>query len=134
MPDPGPYHLMSAFLRLRPDASVEPLVVDDTFWQRISAGQLGSFHNEYVVSWYAFDSDWPMWEMHPNGDEVVCLISGAVTFVMERETGLQTVDLTESGAFVVVPRGTWHTARVRAPSRALFITPGEGTQHRPVSD
>jgi hypothetical protein len=34
-------------------------------------------------------------------------------------------------ATVVVPRGTWHTAKVLEPSEALHITWGEGTQHRP---
>lgn len=52
---------------------------------------------------------------------------------MERENGVQTVELTESGALVVVPRGAWHTAKVRAPSRALFITAGEDTQRHPVT-
>jgi len=55
------------------------------------------------------------------------------TFAMERENGVQTVELTESGALVVVPRGAWHTAKVRAPSRALFITAGEDTQRHPVT-
>jgi hypothetical protein len=31
-----------------------------------------------------------------------------------------------------VPRGTWHTTKVHAPSSMLFITPGEGTQNRPL--
>ena len=33
---------------------------------------------------------------------------------------------------VVVPKGVWHTAKVLAPSRMLFVTMGAGTQHRPV--
>ena len=35
-----------------------------------------------------------------------------------------------SGAEAVVPRGTWHTARVRLPTSMWFITPGEGTENR----
>jgi hypothetical protein len=34
------------------------------------------------------------------------------------------------GDYVLVPRGIWHTVRVHTPSSVLFITPGEGTQHR----
>lgn len=126
----GLHDLFSTYVRLRRDASVEPLPVDDTFWQRISSGELGSFHNEYLVSGYVFDVDWPMWEMHPNGDEIVCLLSGAVTLVLECEDGQRDIELTGSGTFVVIPKGTWHTARVSEPSRMLFITAGEGTQHR----
>jgi mannose-6-phosphate isomerase-like protein (cupin superfamily) len=130
MPDTRPFSLSSTYLRLRSDASVEPLPVDATFWQRLTTGQLGTFHHEYLVTSHAFDTDWSTWEMHPKGDEIVCLLSGAVTFILEREGGNQAIDLTESGAYVIVPKGTWHTAKARAASRMLFITAGEGTQHR----
>jgi mannose-6-phosphate isomerase-like protein (cupin superfamily) len=125
-----PLDLASTFLRLRSDASVEPLPVDATFWQRLASGQLGTFHHEFLVTTHAFDTDWPMWEMHPNGDEVVCLLSGAATFVLERDDAHQTIDLDRAGSYVIVPKGTWHTARARAASTMLFITAGEGTQHR----
>jgi mannose-6-phosphate isomerase-like protein (cupin superfamily) len=128
----GPFDLASTFLRLRADASVEPLPVDDTFWQRITSGRLGTFHNEYLVSSYACDADWPTWEMHPNGDEIVCLLAGAVTFVLERGPNNEQITLTESATYLIVPKGVWHTAKVSAPSRMLFITAGEGTQVRPV--
>ena len=132
MSQPGPLDLSSTFLRLRPDASVEPLTVDNTFWQRIASGKLGDFHNEFLVASGGCEADWPMWEMHPNGDEIVCLLSGSVTFVLEQEHGTREIELKESGAYVLVPKGTWHTAKTRVPSRLLFITPGEGTQHRPA--
>jgi mannose-6-phosphate isomerase-like protein (cupin superfamily) len=133
MSNAGPFDLTSTYLRLRSDASIEPLAVDDTFWQRIAAGQLGSFHNEYLVTVHAFETDWPIWEMHPKGDEIVCLLSGSVTFILERERGNLAIDLEQSGTYVIVPRGTWHTAKARGPSRMLFITAGEGTQHREVA-
>jgi quercetin dioxygenase-like cupin family protein len=133
MSESEPLNLSSTYLRLRGDGSVEPLPVDDTFWQRVSTGQLGTFHNEYLVTCHAFAADWPMWEMHPNGDEIVCLLSGSVTFILERESGNQVIELKESGAYVIVPKGTWHTAKVGGPSRMLFITPGEGTRHRDVA-
>lgn len=126
----GPYNLSSTYLRLRSDVSVEPLTVDDTFWHRVVTGQLGTFHNEYLVTSHAFDSDWSTWEMHPNGDEIVCLLSGAVTFILEQEGENEAIELKESGAYAIVPKGIWHTARVGMPSRMIFITAGEGTQHR----
>ncbi len=33
---------------------------------------------------------------------------------------------------IVVPRGEWHTARVFEPSEAIFVTRGDGTEHRPL--
>jgi mannose-6-phosphate isomerase-like protein (cupin superfamily) len=125
-----PRNLSSTYLRLRPDASVEHLPVDDRFWERIGAGELGDFRNEYLVSSHTFASDWPVWEMHPKGDEVVCLLSGAATFLLEHEDGARAIELKDAGAYVVVPKGTWHTARTQGPCRMLFITAGEGTQHR----
>ena len=122
--------LSSTYLRLRPDASIEPLPVDSKFWERIAAGEFGNFHNEYLVVCHSFATDWAVWEMHPKGDEVVCLLSGSATFILERERGIQAIELTESGSYVIVPKGTWHTAKTRGPCRMLFITAGEGTEHR----
>jgi mannose-6-phosphate isomerase-like protein (cupin superfamily) len=127
-----PLDLSSTFLRLRADASAELLTVDETFWQRVMSGQLGDFHNEFLVVSGKFEADWPMWEMHPNGDEVVCLLSGSATFLLEETAGTREIELSKSGTYVLVPKGTWHTARAQGPCRMLFITAGEGTQHRPA--
>ena len=35
------------------------------------------------------------------------------------------------GERVLNPPGVWHTADVHEPGDALFITPGEGTEHKP---
>lgn len=132
MLEPKSLNLSSTYVRLRNDALAEPLPVTGDFWQRLMNGQLGTFHNEYLVTTHAFDADWGVWEMHPHGDEVVCLLSGSVTFVLEMEDKESTIELSEAGSFVIVPKGTWHTARVSAPSRVLFITAGEGTQNREI--
>lgn len=132
MQDIGPFKLESTYVRIRPDASVEPLRVGEAFWQRLIGGDLGTFENEFLVSHHAFTADWDSWEVHPNGDEVVCLLSGEVRMVMEMPEGTRTVALNEPGGFVVVPKGTWHTARVHGAAKMLFITAGEGTEHRPA--
>jgi oxalate decarboxylase/phosphoglucose isomerase-like protein (cupin superfamily) len=79
---------------------------------------------------HTYSERWPMSEMHPNGDEVVCLISGAVDFVLEDDAGSRTVPLRSSGQYVIVPKGKWHTASPIVESCMLFITAGEGTLHR----
>ena len=53
----GPLDLSSTFLRLRADASAEPLNVDETFWQRLTSGQLGDFHHERLVAGGNFEAD-----------------------------------------------------------------------------
>ena len=35
------------------------------------------------------------------------------------------------GDYAINPPGVWHTADVEAQASAIFITAGEGTQHRP---
>jgi mannose-6-phosphate isomerase-like protein (cupin superfamily) len=132
MTDAGPLDIDTTYLRLRGDGCVEPLPVGTDFWPRLMAGQLGAFHHEYLVTTARYEADWPGWEQHPLGDEIVILLAGAVTFVLEQDGGNREVDLGSQGAFVLVPRGTWHTAKVRAPSRMLFITAGEGTRGRPA--
>jgi mannose-6-phosphate isomerase-like protein (cupin superfamily) len=126
-------NLQSTYLRLRPDSSIEKLPVDASFWPRLMSGQLGNFHHEYLVTSYTYDSDWPSWEMHPGGDEIVCLISGRVDFILEAADGQHsTIELAQPGSFAFVPKGTWHTAKTATPTTRLFITAGEGTQHRPA--
>ena len=132
MTDPGPFDLDATFLRLRGEGSVEALPVGKDFWPRLMSGQLGSFHHEYLVTSARYEADWPGWEQHPLGEEIVFLLSGAVTFVLEIEGVHRRVGLATPGSYVLVPRGTWHTAKLRVPSRLLFITAGEGTRGRPA--
>lgn len=123
----------STCLRLRPDCSIEKLPVDAAFWPRLIGGELGDFHHEYLVTSHDYAADWPNWEMHPNGDEIVALLSGAATLVLEApDGGRSEVNLTKAGSYVLVPRGTWHTAKTKVPTTMFFITAGEGTRHRPA--
>ncbi len=68
--------------------------------------------------------------MHPAGDELLVLLSGAIDVVLETDAGNRVVELTE-GTSCLVPRGTWHR-QIRTPGRELAITYGKGTQHRPL--
>jgi len=130
--NPGPFHMNDSYARLRPDASAEPITVDANFWQDLAAGSFGDFHNEYLVTTQSFSRNWPMWEMHPRGDEIVVLISGSLDIILEKKSGNRILPLRDAGSWVLVPRGLWHTARVNAMCVVLFITAGEGTQHRQV--
>jgi hypothetical protein len=49
--------IQSTYLRLRPDSSIEQLPVDDRFWPRLMAGELGNFHHEYLVTSYTFSRE-----------------------------------------------------------------------------
>jgi len=70
-----------------------------------------------------------VWECHPQGEELIILIDGEMVLILERDGGEERVPL-RAGEFAVVPKGVWHTADVKVPGRAIYITPGEGTQNR----
>ena len=122
--------LDTTWIHLGNDGTSALLPVTDKIWEQLASGAFDNLGAGRLVSQMSFDADWPNWEMHPSGDEVVCLVSGAVDLILDGDTGRRTVSLRRPGSFVVVPRGTWHTADVPAPSTMLFITPGDGTQHR----
>lgn len=122
-------NLEDTCMRLRADSSVE-LLAADGFWPKLMSGALGSFHREYLVTTLRQSEDWTGWEMHPLGDEIVCLLSGRVTLIQERDGAQVRTELAHAGELVVNPRGTWHTADVHAESLLLFITAGEGTETR----
>ena len=120
--------LATTFVVLRPDQSAALVEVTPTVFAELGR-RFDGFKGHVLVSSFDFDADWTTWERHPAGDELVCLLSGRVTLVLEN---LGTEELREPGSYVVVPKGTWHTARTDVPTRMLFVTPGEGTEHRPV--
>jgi mannose-6-phosphate isomerase-like protein (cupin superfamily) len=74
---------------------------------------------------------WDTWERHPAGEEVVVLLSGRVDLVQDLPDGEEVVVL-HPGEAAINPINVWHTARVHEPGLGLFITPGRGTEHRPV--
>ena len=123
--------LTSTFVVFEPGHSAVPVPVTPTIYEELDA-RFENFKGRLLVSSFSFDSNWSTWEAHPAGDELVCLLSGDVTLVLDRNGTEEAVRLRAPGSFVIVPRGTWHTARTSVPSRMLFVTPGEETQNRPV--
>lgn len=84
-----------------------------------------------LVSQYTFTESWDSWEMHPKGDEVIICTQGVMVLIQEFPDGtLETVTL-EAGEYAINPLGVWHTADVEGSATAIFITAGEGTEHRP---
>jgi hypothetical protein len=117
------------YVHLADDGSAKELSAD-SFWQ-LPRSEMARYGEGWLISEYAFTEDWPTWEMHPNGNEFVYLLSGAVDLLLDQDGGVVTLTLEGTGA-VLVPRGVWHTAKVRKPSRVLHVTRGGGTQNRPA--
>lgn len=113
-------------------AIVEPAFTGSLDWY---AGYVERHHPDGVegrlVSMFTFKDPWNMWEMHPNGAEVVLCLSGGMTLHQERADGSKQSVILGPGEYAINEPGTWHTADVTGEATALFITAGAGTQHRP---
>ena len=70
-------------------------------------------------------------EMHPDGDELLYLVSGRVDVVLEEDGEERTVSV-KPGQALVVPRGVWHRVLILEPSQLVHVTPGPGGEHRPL--
>ena len=67
------------------------------------------------------------WERHPQGDEIVQIVDGAVTFHIMTDDGPQSHAL-RAGMVVIVPQGAWH--RFEAPDGVSLMTATpQPTQH-----
>ncbi len=129
-----PFDLASTYVHLGLGATATPLPGFE--W---SASYLESYERRFasdgaegrlvVVS--AQDETWDRWERHPAGEEVVVLLTGRVDLVQELD-GVEVTTPLRPGEAIINPIGVWHRSIVHEPGTALFITPGLGTEHRPI--
>lgn len=122
-------NLKEMFAVLTPDLGVQPVAVGPGLYEDLDRNFDG-FRGHVLVSTFEFDGDWPTWERHPAGDEIVVLLSGSARMLLKTGNGDRQVDLSEPGEYLIVPRNTWHTARISSATRMLFVTPGEGTENQ----
>ncbi len=122
-----PIDLEQVFLALSPDGRADELA-GEHFGVRLSKAPADM---AYLVGVYPFTADWPQWEMHPKGHEVLVFLDGRLEMTLEQD-GQRHVVSVGPGSTLVVPPGAWHIARVIEPGRMLGVTFGEGTLHRPA--
>ena len=70
-------------------------------------------------------------EMHPDGDELLYVVSGRFRVLLELDAERREVEL-HPGDALVVPRGVWHLVTLQEPGQLVHITPGPGGDHRPL--
>jgi mannose-6-phosphate isomerase-like protein (cupin superfamily) len=127
MPTKKPFDPSRTYVQLLNDGAAVPLEVGPDFWQTT----VNEHADGRLVFAHHLDGDSRTWERHPQGEELVYLLSGAIDFVLERAGGEEVVEL-RAGSAYIVPRAVWHRQVVRTPGDVFFITPGKGTEHRPV--
>ena len=121
--------MKTTFAVISPDQNVSLEENNSTIYPRLNANY-NDFKGHQLVAWHEFSEDWESWEMHPAGDEILVVVRGEITLLLQTEDGEQQTTLSQEGDYAVIPKGIWHTALVDSLVKVLFITPGEGTQHK----
>lgn len=69
-------------------------------------------------------------ERHPDGDEILYVISGSVRVTGDSDPGQAT--LLGPGDCCIVRKGEWHQVDILEPTQMLHVTPGPNGEHRPL--
>ena len=69
-------------------------------------------------------------EVHPDGDEVLVVISGKLRVTGESEPDAP-IELGPGDA-CIVPKGEWHRVHVLEKTQFIHVTPGPHGEHRPL--
>jgi mannose-6-phosphate isomerase-like protein (cupin superfamily) len=127
-----PSDILRTYVHVQDGNRMAPVDAPDSFWPELAAGAFPKLDQGRLLSAFTFSSAWETWERHPAGEELVLLLSGSVTILLEAPEGQRRIALATAGEYVLVPPGVWHTATTETESTLLFLTPGVGTEHRPV--
>ena len=69
-------------------------------------------------------------EMHPDGDEILYIVSGRMRIVGDSAPD-NPIEL-GPGEACIVRKGEWHLLTVIEPAQLVHITPGPRGEHRPI--
>lgn len=70
----------------------------------------------------------PPWEFHPEGDELLHILSGECQLTV-RNADAEEICALKQGDVAVVPRGCWHRNHSPNGVTMLYMTPREGNKH-----
>jgi mannose-6-phosphate isomerase-like protein (cupin superfamily) len=123
------FDLTTTFMHLADGGGAEAVTPTRSFW----AGSDGQRYDR-VMGAFDFRSSQDLHaslqEMHPEADEVLLLVSGAIDVVVEEAGGERTIPL-EAGQAAIVARGAWHRLVMRRPGRLVFVNNRRGIANRP---
>jgi mannose-6-phosphate isomerase-like protein (cupin superfamily) len=123
------FSLDTTYIHLKPDEAAVTMEGGDSFWAGIA--QRTDLEEGRLMGKLSQSKDWDRWEMHPAGDEILVLLSGEFELVLDLPGGEQRARV-KAGETIVVPKGVWHRCIVHKPGELMFVTPGAGTDHKPV--
>jgi mannose-6-phosphate isomerase-like protein (cupin superfamily) len=73
-------------------------------------------------------------EMHPDGDELVMLVSGRASVVFYAGEHVDRTVAMSEGQAIVIPRGVFHRVIPDGPIQLLHLTPGPRGEWRPLRE
>ena len=125
------FDLSRTFVHLANSGHAEPVRITPSFWRESSSSAL----YDRLVGAFDFNSSQDlhssMQEMHPEADELLFLVSGAIDVLLEEAHSERTISLV-AGQAAIVPRGVWHRLVLRRPGKLLFVNSRTGMQSRDV--
>ena len=68
-------------------------------------------------------------EIHFDGDEILYVISGAISVTSDSNPG-QELRL-ETGDSCIIEKNEWHKVHVIEEAQLIYVTPGSHSEHRP---
>lgn len=131
VPDPGHLATHPIHLGLGATAQAQPPFTGMEWYEEYGRRTASDGAEGRLVSMHSFSESWDSWEMHPKGHEVVICTAGSIALTQEYPDGRVEQVTLHPGDYAINDPGVWHTADVESEATALFITAGEGTEHRP---
>ena len=128
MPETG-FDVTATYVHLPDGGGAAAIDCTPEFWSELASGR--RHYGGRMITAFTVARDMTHWERHPAGEEVLISIDATAEAVLEDAEGERTIALTP-GSACIVPRGVWHRITVGEPGVVVFVTPGEGTEHRPL--
>jgi mannose-6-phosphate isomerase-like protein (cupin superfamily) len=140
MPDAkqSTFRLSDTYVLLEDGGLAPRIHVSEGFWKDLMSGAphsreaaLVAGGSGWLAAVYTITADMRAWEMHPDGDELLAMLSGAMAVVLQLPKGEEIIELAQGAAFIV-PKGIWHRQVLRAAGDFFAAAYGRGTEHRPL--
>jgi mannose-6-phosphate isomerase-like protein (cupin superfamily) len=112
--------LAQTFARLTDDGDIALEPLTSAFWRGQGAAASGDRFVGIVDFSSSQDLHTSSQEVHPDGDELIVVLAGALDVMIDDGTSESAIAL-DVGRAAVVPRGSWHRLVMREPGRLLFI-------------
>jgi len=121
------FSLARTFVHLAADGKASEIAAGPDIFRNLKSRQ--DLQNGRLMGALDLSPGTSHWEMHPDGDEFLYLLSGSMDVELEEGNEKRCIRLSGMTG-CVVPRALWHRTVVHQAGRMIFITPGKGTRHR----